>query len=253
MHTDLSTGLNAHVSSLVAALPESAVDAAQRRLEARLSKPRRASVRRPWIGWVAAAATACMVLTLALLPVSNGIAFAAVQKHLSDFNTLTLVIDQQSQGMNLLGIQVRMNREGDVRTDVGNASSTVVSVRRHAMLTLLHDTHQAMELPLDASVTHRPGDNLAWLDAIRRFQGKAQRLPGSKLIDGRRTSGWSLETEGMHIVLWADADGLPRAIEVNGGQAYSQHMHVTVDAPIDASVFSTSAPVGYHLMTGDDE
>jgi hypothetical protein len=253
MHTDLSATLNAHVSSLGAAVPESTMDAAQRRLEARLSTSRRVSVSRPWIGWVAAAATACLVLTLAMLPVSSGIAFATVQKHLSDFNTLTLVIDQQSQGMNLPGIQVRMNREGDVRTDVGTASSTVVSVRNHAMLTLLHDTHQAMELPLDASVTHRPGDNLAWLEAIRRFQGKAQPLPGSTLIDGQRTTGWSLETEGMHIVLWADADGLPRAIEINGGQAYSQHMHVTVDAPIDAAVFSTSAPAGYHLMNGNDD
>ncbi|MEP6898550.1 MAG: hypothetical protein ABI870_08475, partial [Rhodanobacter sp.] len=118
--------------------------------------------------------------------------------------------------------------------------------------TLLHDSRQAMQVPLDASMAHQPSDNLEWLDAIRRFQGDAKRLPGSRLIDGRQTTGWSLDTGGMHIVLWADPDGLPRAIEINGGQVFSQHMQVTVDAPIDDSVFSTAAPAGYHLMQRDE-
>ncbi|WP_158880068.1 hypothetical protein [Rhodanobacter sp. L36] len=253
MSNEFSTTLTAHVAALETALPESAIDAAQRRLEERLATARRPSIRRPLIGWAAVAATACLVITLAILPVSGGMAFATVQKHLSDFNTLTLVIDQQSQGIALPDIHVRMNREGDVRTDIGTASSTVINMRDHQMLTLLHDSHQAMQMSLPASAVHKPGDNLRWLDTIRQFQGKAEKLPNAKVIDGQKTTGWSFATEGVHIVLWADADGLPRAVEINDGQLLSQHMHVAVDAPIDPTVFSTTTPAGYHLMGSDDE
>jgi hypothetical protein len=252
MNNDLSVALQAHVSTLVIDPPESALDTAQRKLDARLSGFRRAPARRPWIGWVAAAATACLVLTLSLLPVSRGVAFATVQKHLIDFNTLTLVIDQQSQGMPMPGIRVRMNREGDVRTDIGEVSSTVINLHEHRMLTLLHDSHQAMQLPLDAAVIHHPGDNLRWLETIRDFQGKAERLPQARIIDGQRTTGWSLTSAGVHVVLWADADGLPRAVEVNDGQLLRQHMRVAVDTPIDAGVFSTNPPAGYHLLGSEN-
>jgi hypothetical protein len=253
MDMSLSPSLNAHLSALDAAPSEMAVETAQRKLESRIATMPSATFRRPWIGWVAATASACLVLVLAMLPASRGIAFATVQKHLADFSTLTLLIDQQSQGMTLPGIRVRMNHQGDVRTDVGDASSTIVSPRNHRMLTLLHDSHMAMPLPLDASVHAGPGDNLAWLDAIRRFQGEAKPLAGTKLIDGRRVAGWALDTEGMHIVLWADSDGLPRAVEINHGQLLKQHMQVTVDAPIDAAVFSTELPPGYAAMKGDGD
>jgi hypothetical protein len=253
MDTSLSPTLNAHLSALDAAPSETAVETAQRKLDARVATVNRAVARRRWIGWVAATASACLVLVLAMLPASRGIAFATVQKHLVDFNTLTLLIDQQSQGMTLPGIRVRMNHQGDVRTDVGDASSTIVSPHNHRMLTLLHDSHMAMPLPLDASVHVSPGDNLAWLDAIRRFQGHATPLGGTKLIDGHRVTGWALDTEGMRIVLWADSDGLPRAAEINDGQLLKQHMQVTVDAPIDTAVFSTAVPTGYTPMKGDGD
>lgn len=248
MSTNLSPRLHAHIASVRASTPTATADAAQRKLDARLAAA--APRRRHWIGWITAAATACMVLAITLLPTSRGIAFDVVQKHLRDFNTLTFVIDQRSQGEQLPGIRVRMNREGDVRTDLGTATSTIVNPRQHTMLTLLHDVHQALQMPVGAAADG--SDRFAWLDAIRDFQGQATRLPGTRVIDGRVTTGWSLETNGMHISLWADAEGLPLAVEIDGGDTLSQRMHVTLDAPIDPSVFSTRVPPGYHLM-GPDE
>ncbi len=254
MTAQLSPKLSAHLSALQTPPSDTAVEAAQRRLEAQLSKTGPvAIVRRPWFGWVAAAATGCLVLALVMLPATPGIAFATVQKHLRDFNTLSMTIEQQSQGIEMPGIHVRMNRDGDVRTDLGEATSIVVNSREHRMLTLLHGPHMAMQAPLDVRVNARHDDNLAWLDAIRRFQGQARQLPDKRVIDGRPTTGWALDTEGMHIVLWADSDGLPRAVEINGGKLLSQRMHVAVDEPIDASVFSTRVPAGYHLMPEDQE
>jgi hypothetical protein len=250
MNANLSPNLRAHLTALDIDASDSACADAQRKLEKRLAQPppRRAS--RQWIGWMTAAASACLVVALVMLPTSNGVAFAVVQKHLSDFNTLSLTIEQQSQGIALPTIHVRMNRQGDVRTDLGDATSIVVSPRQHRMLTLLHGPHQAMATPLNAAANQQSGDNLSWLDAIRRFQGQARPLPGHRIIDGIRTTGWALDTEGLHIELWADAEGLPRAIELNGGTLYSQHMQVAVDRPIDASVFSVLPPAGYADMPG---
>lgn len=247
MITELSPKLAAYLSALEAAPSEEAADAAQRKLEARLSKTRPITiVPRPWVGWVAAAATGCLVLALAMLPASRGIAFATVQKHLRDFTTLSLTIEQSSQGMAMATIHVRMNHAGDARTDTGT-STTVVNPGEHRILTLLHATHMAMQTPLPVGAA-RPADSLAWLDAIRQFQGKATRLPDKRAIDGRPTTGWALDSEGMHITLWADSDGLPRAVEINGGTVLSQRMHVSLDERIDASIFSTEVPAGYQLM-----
>ncbi|MEP7186823.1 MAG: hypothetical protein ABI767_13395 [Rhodanobacter sp.] len=252
MTTELSSKLSAHVSALDVTPSDAATDAAQRKLEARLSKMRSvAIVRRPWFGWAAAAATGCIVLALVMLPTSQGIAFATVQKHLRDFTTLSLTIEQRSQGIDMPTIHVRMNHDGDVRSDMGSATTTVVNPGEHRILTLLHDSHMAMLTPLPVIASAKPADNLAWLDAIRQFQGEAIRLPNQRTIDGRPTTGWALDTNGMNITLWADSDGLPRAVEINGGTLLSQRMHVSVDDPMDVSVFSTRVPVGYHLMAPD--
>lgn len=250
MNTNLSPNLRAHLDALDTDASDGACADAQRKLEQRLAQlpPRHAS--RQWIGWMTAAASTCLVVALVMLPISNGVAFAVVQRHLSDFSTLSLTIEQQSQGIALPTIHVRMDRQGDVRTDVGGATSVVVNPRQHRMLTLLHGPHQAMVMPLNAAANRQPGDNLGWLDAIRRFQGHARPLPGHRIIDGIRTSGWALDTQGLHIQLWADADGLPQAIELNGGSLYSQHMQVAVDRPIDASVFSVLPPAGYTEVPG---
>lgn len=254
MTTELSPNLSAHLSALDVAPSDAATEAAQRKLEARLSRHRPLELmRRPWIGWVAAAASGCLVLALVMLPAAQGIAFATAQRHLRDFTTLSLTIEQRSQGIDMPTIHVRMNHAGDARTDIGKASTTVVNLGEHRILTLLHDSHMAMLTPLPVSASARPADNLAWLDAISRFQGKATRLPEKRTIDGRPTTGWKVDTEGMHITLWADSDGLPRAIDINGGQVLSQRMHVSVDQPMDASVFSTRVPARYRLMPTDAE
>lgn len=258
MTTELSPKLSAHLAAIDVAPSKAATETAQRKLEARLSGHRHLTLmRRPWFGWVAAAATGCLVLALVMLPAAQGIAFATAQKHLRDFATLSLTIEQRSHGIAMPTIHVRMNHDGDARTDIGTATTTVVNIGEHRMLTLLHDSHMAMLTPLPVSASARPANNLAWLDAIRRFQGNAKQLPDQRTIDGRPTTGWAMDAEGMHITLWADSDGLPRAIDIhggrNGGQLLSQRMHVSLDQPMDASVFSTRVPAGYRLMPTNAE
>lgn len=253
MNPNLSVRLDAHLHALDQGLSEAMIESAQHTLQQRLAATPVKRARRAWIGWLATAATACLMLALVMLPAEHGIAFDAVQKRLSDFNTLTLHIDQHAQGMAMPGITVRMNRAGDVRTDLGSASSVIVNVQANRILTLLHDSHRAMQIPLPAGAS-RTAEPLAWLDSIRTFQGKAQALPQTRVIDGRPTTGWALDSGGMHIVIWADADALPHAVEIHGhGQQLTQRMHVAMDTPIDPQVFSTALPPGYSLAQPDED
>ncbi len=250
MNPTLSARLTTHLRALDEGLSTTATDAAQHKLEQRLAGRRQNVTQRRWLGWTAVTATAALMLALFLLPTSHGIAFDAVQKRLRDFHTLTLQIEQQSQGIAMPPIRVWMNRAGDVRTDFGTATSVIVNVHEQRMLSLLHDSHFALQMPLPA--TGKAGDPLAWLEPVRRFQGEARKLPGTRVIDGRPTTGWTLDVQGMHIVIWADADALPRAVEIGGnGSQLRQTMHVSMDTPIDPATFSTALPPGYHLMAPD--
>lgn len=254
MEPTLSPALASHLQALVRDPPTTSLDAAQARLERRLAGTRKPSPRPGrWIGALAAGATACLLLVLVMLPTSRGVAFDAVLKHLRDFRTLDLVIAQQSQGLALPTVHVRMDRAGDARTDIGDATSVVVNAGERRILTLLHGPRMALVTRLPAGAPVRPEDSLKWLDTIRRFQGQARQLPGQRVIDGRVTRGWRLDAEGMRIEIWADAEGLPMAVEVGDGKVLSQRIHVTVDPPLAAEVFATTVPAGYREARPDQE
>lgn len=247
MEPTLSPALASHLRALVRDPSADMLDAAQAKLERRLAGAGKPTPRPSrWLGALAAAAMACLVLALVLMPTSRGVAFDVVLKHLRDFHTLDLTITQQSQGIALPPIHVRMDRTGDARTDLGEATSVVVNAAEHRVLTLLHGPRVAMVMTLPATAAAKPDDALKWLDAIRRFQGKATKLPGQRVIDGRVTEGWSMDAQGMRIVIWADGDGVPLAVEVGNGQVLSQRIHVVVDPPLDRALFSTAVPSGYH-------
>lgn len=247
----LSATLNDHVQALKAHSPSADVsDAAQTHLESLLDRRARTSIRRLRYGWMGAACAGLAVLALLLVPLlgtHEGSAFAAVQKHLRDFTTLSMTITQRANGINLPTIHVLTDRKGNTRTDIGSATSVIVNVDNGTVLTLLHASHKALRFPVGS---HRDSDEpkaLGWLDSIRQFQGKAERLSESRVIDGRQTHGWSLRTNGMHIVLWADDDGIPHAVDIGGSMNMKQHMTLEMDMPIDTARLSTQLPPGYTL------
>lgn len=254
MEPILSPTLISHLQALASDPPAAALDAAQARLEHRLAgaRPRTARPVR-WIGALATAATACLILAMVLMPTSRSVAFDAALKHLRDFHTLALTIEQQSQGMAMPTIHVRMDRTGDARTDIGDTTSVVVNAAEHRVLTLLHGPRMALVTLLPANAKPTPDAALKWLDAIRQFQGNAVELSGQRVIDGRVTHGWQLDVQGMRIALWADSDGVPRAVEVGDGHVLSQRVHVTVDPPLDAGTFDTAIPTGYREARPDQD
>ncbi len=252
--SSLSSSLQAHVRALSARVPGSvAMDAAQRRLDdvvnkGRIKVKRRRITARLSAACAGAAALGFLVLVLPALFTGQGVAFAAVQKHLRDFKTLTMTVTQSANGAALPTIHVWADRRGDARTDIGTATSVIVNAGSGTMLTLLHGSHQAMRMSIGTRGATQGTPALGWLKSVRQFQGHAERLPGTRMLDGKPTHGWSLRTHGMHIVLWADDDGMPRAVNINGVTTLTQRIHLSLDTPIDAARFSTEVPAGYTLM-----
>lgn len=252
----LSASLDADVQALNAQIPDDSVlEAAQRRLEDAIARrPTTASHRRIPVRLSLAVGVAALVVLGFLLPtlfVNQGVAFAAVQKHLRDFKTLTMTVTQRSNGMDLPTIHVWMDRSGNAHTTIGDSTSVIVNADSGTVLVLQHQSRLAMRMSFVAGKGPQETQAFAWLKSVREFQGRAKRLEGTRTIDGQTTYGWSLETGGMNIVLWVDNDGVPRFVSVNNGKTLTQRIQVSLNVPIKSERFSTRLPPGYTLGKED--
>lgn len=228
-------------------------DAAQTRLLAALpgARSRRASL--PRLALAAASFCALAVFGLTLFLGQQGPAFATVQQRLRDFDTLRVVIEQRMGGETLPASTLLLDRSGSLRTDVGDEVSVVVDTRSGHVLTLLHGARLALRMPLPATPVKPSDDALRRLDEIRAFQGEAQALDERREIDGITLHGWRLHTHGMQIDLWADADGIPRTMQVGGAQGLTLDYRFTFDQPIAPAQLSADVPAGYTLGEPDAE
>lgn len=250
--SNLPPTLAAHADAMARQHVDAArIDAAQRHLMGALpgTTPRRAA----WPRFALAAASFCAlaVFGLALFLGQQGPAFAAVQQRLRDFDTLRVSIEQHIGGQTLPASTLLLDRSGSLRTDVGDEVSVIVDIRGGHVLTLLHGSRLALRTPLPAGPAPRSDDALQWLDAIRNFQGEAQPLGERRSTDGVDLSGWRLHTHGMQIDLWADADNLPRSMQVGGTRGLTLDYRFTFDVPIAADLLSSELPAGYTLGEPD--
>jgi hypothetical protein len=253
------------VAAVRATQPEAvATDGAQQRLQARLARrPRRHAGL--WGRALAVAGTACAVLALSLLTLvggGNGEAFATVQRHFADFDTLVMRIDQRSAIAPAQQVQVAMTRAGDVRVDVADQISVVFDAAAGISLTLMHEPRQALRMPMPAltDAMMGAGNPMEWIAEIREFQGKAERLPEPQQINGQTAWAWVLEIEGTRCLLWATADGLPLQLTVDsdGGRVgVAQLVDIAFDFQFDPALqpdlFGTEVPAGYELLPGAGE
>jgi hypothetical protein len=237
------------------AVDETAVEDAQRRLEALLAtrtpRKRRSHAR----GWLAAAISAVVgAVALFLLPIPSNpaLAFSAVQKQLRDFKTLRFVMEQRLSGFagpTTIESRVSMTHDGNVRTEVGPDLVVVVNSAERRVLTLMKSARVAQVTPLDRPV--EKSEQLDWLEEIREFQGAANLLPLTRIIDFQRVQGWQLIVGEMNMVIWATEEGVPLEMTVDRGAALQLEMHFELDVPLAADLFSTRVPDGYRL--GEDE
>lgn len=247
---ELSSGLARHVRA-ASATPADAAVAAQRRLEARLQRRVRPADT-GGLRWLAVAATLAMAATILIaVPFlsDSSHAFAAVRDHFRNFETLSMRIEQSFGGKPLQTSRVLVDAAGRVRTDVGDQVSVIVDAPRGQVLTLLHGPRRAMRMPLP-EMADSPGAALDWLEEIRAFRGKAERLEETRTIDGRQALGWALDVDGTRLTLWADHDGLPLAMEQGGGGLQLRY-RFAFDVPVPPGSLSADVPPGYTLGRPD--
>lgn len=234
-------------------VPATAVDSAQARLVHALQAR---SLRRTWAPrrWAVAGVTAMAALVLAIsLPflIGQGDAFAAVQAHFRDFRTLQMDVVQRHGEQVLITSRVRVNAAGATRTDIGESLSVVVDPAAGRVLTLLHEEHRATlaAIPAGAAAT---GKDIAWLDELRRYTGKATPLPQTRVIAGQPAQGWSLALAHGAVELWADADGLPLEMRSLGGQLQIDY-RFAFDLDFAADLFAIAVPAGYTEAAADQD
>ena len=204
-------------------------------------------------GWLAAAATA-VVVTVAMLWLPFGstpaVAFAIVQQHFRDFRTLRFDVEQRMNDMVVMKSRVNITRDGKVRTDVGDLVSVIVNSAERRVMTLHHPSHVATVTPLDAPV--KQDDAMAWLAEIREFQGEAKALPKMRWIRAQRVHGWELSTAAGIITLWANDEGLPLEMTIEGNAAIELSFDFDFNPVQPAQMFSTEIPAGYSRGEPED-
>jgi len=236
-------------------IDDAAVRDAQRKLEeviARRMAGKRPPVKNPRkAGWLAAAASAVVAaLGLLWLPLNPTPAFAAVQQHFRDFQTLRFTIDQRVEGQPTIQTRVQATRSGNMRAEVGDDVVVIANSAQQRVLTLIRPSHMAIVSPLQHAVEE--DDALKWLRDVREFQGVAKALPDPRVIDGQTAYGWQLETEGIDLVLWATAEGLPLQMTMNPAAQLQLDFHFEFDVPLAPESFSTEVPAGYRLAPAED-
>ena len=233
------------------AVPEADVATAQAALQARLTRATATRRRAParWFGAaLTAAAALVIVLALPFLPQSEP-AFAAVQRHFLQFRTLSMQVEQSFGGRPLQRSHILLAADGRMRVDVGAQLSMVFDPPRGVMLMLLHESRQARSMPVTAAAP--AAAQLDFLREIRAFQGEARRLPQTRVIEGREAQGWELVLPATTLTLWADAHGLPLAMEQSNG-GLQLHFRFAFDVAADPGQLDATLPPGYTWATSDE-
>ena len=139
---------------------------------------------------------------------------------------------------------------GVLRTDVGDQLSVVVDPVRGRLLMLQHGPRQAVSMPLQQA-DRRPGASLDWLAGIRDFKGRARKLERTREIDGHVANGWVLDVAGNRLVLWADRQGVPLALETGAAGGMEIHYAFEFDAALEPGFLSSDIPPGYRIAAED--
>ena len=245
--------LRKYINAVIEQDPEAAhADSAQRKLVARLDRartdPGNGMTGRRW-GWATAAVAA--VLLPALLWTSgpgSALAFAEVQRYFSDFETLTTQMTTRVGGNPVVEMTIRIDDRDRVRLDSGSSFSYVIDPGQSMMLQLFHPQKRAALVPLAEGNPVEEADDLDWLAEIRAFQGQAELLEQTAVIQGQEAFGFSLNAGGMDMTLWATESGEPLSLQMAGPGGVETRMDFAFDRPLDEKAFSLAVPADYRLL-----
>lgn len=250
---ELSEPLAALVRSVDEA-PSTAASAAQERLMLHMQsrkRPARSNARR-WLAFAGTASIALVVTIMGPMLSGDGTAFAAVQNRFSHFDNLVMTVTQYFKGQQIQSSEIIVNAKGLTRTNVGEQLSIIVDPKQGRVLTLLHDSREAM-LTFIPKSQPKAQTELKWLQELRDFKGEATPLPNQRMIDGHSAQGWALNIQGLKMEIWADANGLPLEMRQKGGTELLIDYRFKFDQVNVDKQLNSVPPSNYKLVQADDD
>lgn len=232
------------------AVDETALDEAVQRFRARLPERSEPAAdqrdrRSGWMpGWLKVAGTfATLVLAIAILPLvlpgkSTGQAFAQAQAWFTQYQTLQLTMVTRQASTELYRMKVAHETGGATRIDLGPVTHIVDPVRGEMISVMNGSEIMRKDLPR-ASSALADQESMGWLEELRSFQGEAEAVAGTRVIDGVDAQGWSLSLSGLRHTLWVDpSDYRPLKLEGDLGGGATLEIDFVFDAPLSGDTFT---------------
>lgn len=189
------------------------IEPAAERLRQRLPSAgagRRAAVQWPLLAAAASVVFAAVTAVLLLLPGQDGSAFAQAQEWFSSYETLRIETTVEMGQETVSRTDLWVDDADNVRIEAGGVA-TIVRPDTESIYILLPDGRAIMQsIPPDAAAEA----STDWLEQVRDFQGQADLLAESRIIEGIDAAGYELTIGMTTFVLWVDpADGRPLQVE----------------------------------------
>lgn len=198
---------------------------------------------RGFLSWMrVAGAVAILILAVSLVPLllpgkPGASAFAQAQAWFESYRTLQFVMTMTRDGTELTTVSVWTDDTGATRIETPPITHLVLP-RENSMHTLLPNG-QLMSRPLGpVPGAFNLGDGMEWLDELVTFQGMAELLDDSRMIDGTEALGWRLELSGASHTLWVDpSDNRPLRLEADLVGGVRMASVFTFDEPLPTELF----------------
>ncbi len=170
--------------------------------EKEVAKPSQSTPALRWVLPLAAALALALFLPV-FLP-DSGSAFAKVQQWFERFDTMQVTVAMDSGSGTNITTRVWINEVGDVRIESGAVTNLLLRDQAIMYTLLPGNRYFSQSLPPEADDV--APQSMQWLDEIRAFQGEAQLLEQTKLVDGQRAAGYRLRIAETDMTLWASQD-----------------------------------------------
>jgi hypothetical protein len=239
--------LDSYVEAARRQFSHTEIEHAAQRLRERL--PRENFGRRKAVRWLSLAAAASVVFAAVtavsfLLPGQTGGAFAQAQQWFSTFSTLRVETTAQVGQETVSQMTFWLNAAGDVRIEAAGAT-TIIKASTDTIYIVPPDGQAITQgIPANGAANDATG----WLDDIRDFQGQAELLAESRLIDGISAVGYAIDVGSTTFALWVDPfDGRPLLVEAKTPGTSVRHA-LSFNVPLPAGAFDVPdvvQPVGH--------
>jgi hypothetical protein len=187
-----------------------------------------------WLSLVAASVVFAAVTAVSLfLPGQTGSAFAQAQQWFSTFRTLRIETTAQMGQETVSQVTFWLNATGDLRIEAAGAT-TIVRTDTDTIYVVLPDGQA-----LAQSIPPEAGESIDWLEEIRSFQGQADLLDESRLLDDISAIGYGLTAGSTTFEVWVDPfDGRPLLIEAETPAGATVRHVLNFDVPLPVSAFA---------------